>query len=159
MTCPDLVIRAATDRDLDDLVGLEKACFDIPWSRESLADELTANPLARILVAEQSDGLLVGYLSGWVVLDELQINNLAVDPESRRQGVGRCLLRKMIAMAKSENLSSISLEVRTSNQAARSLYASFGFSPVGVRRAYYADTGEDAIILLKKFGDNPSPNE
>ncbi|MGI6326981.1 MAG: ribosomal protein S18-alanine N-acetyltransferase [Saccharofermentanales bacterium] len=154
MTCPDLVIRAATVQDLDDLVRLEKICFNIPWSRESLANELTANLRARVLVAEQSSGLLVGYLSGWVVLDELQINNIAVDPESRRKGIGRCLLRQMIAMAESENLSSIFLEVRERNRAARSLYASLGFLPVGGRRAYYADTGEDAVILLKKIGDN-----
>lgn len=131
---------------------LEKSCFAIPWSEKSLQDDLCNNPLSRIFVAEMPDGNLAGYISGWIVLDELQINNIAVAPEYRQRGVGRCLLDQLINLAQKEQLTSLTLEVRSGSQAARSLYESSGFGATGCRRGYYADNGEDAIIMQKIIG-------
>ena len=147
-------IRPAAPADLDELAALEEACFTIPWQRESIADDLTNNPRARILVAMLPSGALAGYISGWVILDEMQINNIAIRPDCRRQGYGRMLLETLIALARAEQLASMILEVRAGNAAARSLYQFCGFEAVGNRKGYYADNGEDAIIMLKNIGHN-----
>lgn len=152
MADPPVRIRSAVPSDLPGLVSLEQACFAIPWSEESLRQELTANPAARCIVAQSPDGFLAGYAAMWSVLDEGQITNIAVDPAWRRLGIGRDLLQALIHLAEKEGLASLFLEVRLGNTAARRLYESSGFTEVGLRRAYYADNSEDAIIMLKNIG-------
>lgn len=151
MSEPAVRIRTAVPSDLPGLVSLEQTCFALPWSEESLRRELTGNPAARCLVAQAADGFLAGYAALWAVLDEGQITNIAVAPAWRRQGVGRTLLQALIGLAEKEGLTSLFLEVRPGNEAARHLYESAGFAQVGLRKGYYADNGEDAIIMLKKI--------
>jgi len=145
--------RPAGTADLPALVTIEQACFAIPWSEESLRQDLENNPAARILVAASTDGQLAGYAAYWAVADEAQINNIAVLPAYRRRGLGLKLLESLIQKARSENLRQLFLEVRASNLPARRLYESCGFQIVGCRHGYYTDNGEDAIIMLKKIGE------
>jgi [ribosomal protein S18]-alanine N-acetyltransferase len=142
-------IRRATPADLNNLVMLENACFAIPWSQESLQRDLEDNPLARYLVAELPDGTLAGYAACWFVVDEGHVTNVAVSPSWRGQGLGRRLLDELIQLAEIEKIQLMTLEVRVGNHAARSLYQAGGFQDVGLRRGYYADNNEDAIIMLK----------
>ncbi|MEA4889680.1 MAG: ribosomal protein S18-alanine N-acetyltransferase [Clostridiaceae bacterium] len=147
-------VRPATADDAAELAEIEQACFAIPWSFESLQHDLSANPAAHYWVIAAANGRLAGYAAYWQVMDEAQITNIAVLPAYRRRGFGRRLMRQMMMQAASDHLTHMVLEVRQSNQAARSLYESEGFLPVGLRRGYYADNGESAITMLKIVGKN-----
>lgn len=151
MAEPCCLVRRAVLSDLPALVSLENTCFAIPWSEESLRRDLAENPAARYLAAVAPDGSLAGYAAFWSVLDEGQITNIAVAPAWRRRGLGRMLLEAVVRQAQAEGLRLLFLEVRPSNLAARRLYESAGFQPAGRRRGYYADNGEDAIIMLKNI--------
>jgi len=153
MNSQPVVIRKAVPSDLPGLIAIEEACFSIPWQEASLRHDLESNPAARLLVAVSHDQQLLGYAAYWAVFDEAQINNVAVLPSCRRQGIGRMLLENLSAWADAEELHQMILEVRAGNQAAVRLYESCGFRPIGRRRGYYADNGEDAIIMLKILGE------
>lgn len=129
---------------LSDLAELEKKCFTVPWSMAMFSEELK-NPLAvyRVILCEQKP---VAYMGMWCVADEGQITNVAVHPEHRGQGLAKQLIQSFIDLAKSEDLSFLTLEVRVGNQAAISLYRSFGFYQVGIRRNYY-EGKEDALLM------------
>jgi [ribosomal protein S18]-alanine N-acetyltransferase len=152
VSTPGWQIRRGTPADLAGLVSLEQACFAIPWSEDSLRRDLEENPAARYLVAALPDGSLAGYAACWVVLDEAQITNISVLPAFRRQGLGRQLLQSLVRLAENDDLHLLTLEVRSSNTPARHLYEGCGFQAAGLRRHYYSDNGEDAIIMLKKIG-------
>jgi ribosomal-protein-alanine acetyltransferase len=147
----DISIRPACPADIAALVLLEQASFDQPWSQASLSRDLTNNPLALYLVAENQTGEVVAYVGSHVVGDEAEIMNLAVAPAWRRRGVGRDLLRQLIAAVAARGVESLFLDVSTDNQAARALYGSLGFVPVGCRPGYYEQTRQSAIIMLKKI--------
>jgi ribosomal-protein-alanine N-acetyltransferase len=107
-----------------------------------------ARPWAKIWVARAALAeSVVGFALTWRAADEIQLLDVAVEPESRRQGVARQLLQKVIEEGRATAAGVVLLEVRQSNEAALALYASFGFSRTGVRHAYYSDTGEDAIVM------------
>lgn len=153
-TAPELPIRVrrAENCDLPALVLIERTCFAIPWSEQSLKSDL-ASATAHLWVAEQA-GQVVGYIACYQGGDIAQINNLAVLPEARRQGTGRLLIEALLNWASTAGITAVDLEVRPSNQAARSLYEACGFEVVGRRPRYYADNGEDANIMLKKISEN-----
>ena len=130
---------------LDAIMEVEHESFTIPWSRKMLSDEL-ANKSAYYLAAV-ADGKAVGYAGMWLVCDEGHITNIAVHPAYRRQGAGRMLLAALLAEGERRDLALLTLEVRKSNAPAISLYRSLGFEPVGVRKGYYADTQEDAVLM------------
>lgn len=142
-------IRRMETADLDPLAALEKRCFSIPWSRDMIADELS-NERALYLVAEL-EGKLLGYAGSWVIFDEGHITNVAVDPQARKQGVGRHLLGALLEGLAGAGVTAATLEVRRGNTAAISLYKSFGFTVEGVRRGYYQDNNEDALVMWKRF--------
>ena len=114
-----------------------------------IADELS-NERTLYLVAE-ADGALLGYAGSWVIFDEGHITNVAVDPEVRRQGVGRHLLGALLEGLAGAGVVAATLEVRRGNTAAISLYKSFGFAVEGIRRGYYQDNNEDALVMWKRF--------
>lgn len=153
MNSQAIVIRQAIPSDLPGLIAIEEACFSIPWQEASLRHDLENNPAARLLVAVSQDQQLLGYAAYWAVFDEAQINNIAVLPSCRRQGIGRMLLENLTGLAGAENLHQMILEVRAGNLAAVSLYESCGFRSIGRRQGYYADNGENAIIMLKIIGE------
>ena len=122
---------------------------------ESIRWELENKDVARMYVMHDAQGQLVAYCACWMVFDELHINSLAVDIARRRQGLARQLLEQVLAEAVAAGASSATLEVRSSNEAARGLYESLGFAIEGRRRDYYQDPREDAIILWKRGMQGP----
>ncbi len=131
--------------DLDELMEIENRSFTLPWSRESY-EELWPLDSIRIWVARSGDEL-VGYYLLQSVGEESELHTFAVKPEFRRRGIGRMLLDHMIEQAKGRGTTRVFLQVRPSNTPARTLYGSLGFSAVGVRRRYYRDNDEDALVL------------
>lgn len=144
-----LCLLPMAERHLKDAAALERLCFSEPWSRDAFLQELQ-NPLAHFLVAERG-GVLAGYAGMTWVLDEGYIDNIAVSPVHRRQGVGRALVGALDAFARGKRLSFLSLEVRVSNKPAVTLYQSCGFRSVGVRPNFYSCPSEDAYIMTKYF--------
>jgi [ribosomal protein S18]-alanine N-acetyltransferase len=141
----DCVLASSREADLDQVVEIERLCFPSPWLRQAFADEL-ARPWARLELLRQGPRV-VGFCNYWLVADEVHILNVAVHPEEQRRGHGARLLRHILDEAKRAKARVLSLEVRVSNAAARGLYRSFGFREVGLRPRYYADNGEDAVLM------------
>lgn len=131
------------------IARLERLCFSDPWSERSIASELQ-NPLALWLVAEE-DGHVLGYVGSQTVLDESDMMNVAVDPAFRRQGVARALIEALISGLAEGGSRCLKLEVRVSNESARALYESMGFQQLGLRKNYYQNPKEDALILGKEW--------
>ncbi len=144
-----MVITSMKPAHVPAVAALEKQCFSDPWSAASLASELE-NPRSLWLVALDGDRL-AGYVGSQAVLGEADMMNLAVDSAYRRQGVGRDLVRALIAALGERQVTSLTLEVRDSNFGAISLYESLGFQQVGLRRNYYFHPREDGRILKKEW--------
>lgn len=130
---------------LDRLAEIEKLCFAEPWSREGLREEI-ANPHACFLTA-LCGGEAVGYVGAHFACGEFYIDNLAVHPGSRRQGVAKALLLALADFARRRAGEFLTLEVRPSNGPAAALYASLGFYEVGRRKNFYSQPKEDALLL------------
>ncbi len=141
-------IRKANKTDVNGIFAIEKVCFSVPWSRESLLADITENPRAKYFVAEVND-TIAGYVGVWEIEEEGHINNVAVMPRYRRKGVASILLAMMLFITEKSGVHSHTLEVRASNAAAINLYEKFGFRPAGVRPGYYEDDGEDALIMWR----------
>ena len=129
---------------------LEQECFAHPWSLESI-EESFGNPMAHFFVAKADANAVAGYISYYQVRDEAFINNVAVTASARRQGIGRALVEHAVESAKGNGASFLSLEVRLSNEPARNLYDSLGFELEGIRKKFYRDPVEDALILTRRF--------
>lgn len=134
---------------LESIAALERQCFSSPWSVPMLEEELF-NPQASFLVAEDDSGQVLGYAGLQVVLDEGYIANVAVDPKWRRQGLAGELLEVYCRFGQ-EHLAFLTLEVRSSNEAAIALYLKHGFAQVGRRKDYYQNPKEDALIMTREF--------
>ena len=140
-------IRQMAEGDLEEVSEIERESFPTPWSKGLFAKEL-AIPFARAFVAQEKDsGKVVGYLCFWLVDQETHILNLAVHPRRRRQGIGTRLLTFGVNYCRRQGVQQMTLEVRRSNLRAISLYRNFQFQPRGIRRKYYTDSGEDAILM------------
>jgi ribosomal-protein-alanine N-acetyltransferase len=135
------------ESDLDPILSIENMCFSVPWKSDSFSGELYKKYGIR-LVAEYKN-IIVGYTIGWIVADGIHIANLAVHPHYRYRGIGEQLIQSMIRYR--DDFTRAALEVRRSNHAARRLYKKLGFEEVGVRKNYYIDEGEDAIIMVKQL--------
>ena len=131
------------------VAALEKVCFSMPWSENSIRSELT-NPLSLWLVAEE-DGILLGYIGSQSVMDEADVMNVAVDPNRRREGIALKLVEALVAALNEKNVRALLLEVRASNEPAKALYERQGFAQVGKRPNYYRNPKEDALILKKEW--------
>lgn len=138
------MIRRARPHDLDAVVAIEEKSFPTPWSRSLLASELD-QPGSIYLVAEM-DGEVVGFVGLWHVMDEGHICTLAVDDGSRGRGLGELLVLTALDAAVEVGSDAVHLEYRVGNDPAAKLYAKLGFERVGLRRGYYSDTGEDAVL-------------
>lgn len=128
---------------------LEKVCFSSPWSENSIRSELT-NPLSFWLVAVEN-GKLLGYVGSQSVMDEADMMNVAVEPNSRRRGIGRQLVEALVRVLAEKQVHSLTLEVRASNEPAKALYEQLGFLQIGRRPNYYRNPKEDALILRKEW--------
>ena len=145
----DLLIRSANVSDIIPIAELEAKCFTLPWSELSFFDEITQNKVARYAVAENA-GKIVGYAGIWLISDEGHITNVAVHPDFRKKGVARRLVTFLFEIAERSGVNMYTLEVRVSNREAISLYKSLDFKECGIRKEYYDDTGEDALIMWKE---------
>lgn len=134
---------------LDGVCKIENDCFSHPWSRASIESELN-NDSSLFFVATENDEV-IGYIGMSVVIDEGYIFNVAVDENYRCKGVGSALIDSLVTYGKKNNLCFITLEVRESNEKARSLYTKFGFIKVGERKNYYSAPTENAVLLTKYF--------
>ena len=127
---------------------LSKNSFHIPWSLESISQEIT-NTIARYVVAIDShSNKVIGFAGMWIIAGEGNITNIAVDADFKRVGIGYNLLSALFDICKKENCPDITLEVRVSNISAINLYKKFGFHEVALRKYYYGD--EDAILMEKQ---------
>lgn len=134
---------------LEGIAELERTCFSHPWSVDMLAEELY-NETASFLVAEGEDGSVLGYAGLHVVLDEGYIDNVAVDPAYRRQGIADALIDTFVRFGAAK-LAFLTLEVRSGNAPAIALYEKHGFYEVGRRKDYYDDPKEDAILMTREW--------
>jgi ribosomal-protein-alanine N-acetyltransferase len=146
-------VRPMLLEDLAAVHGIEIESFPTPWSLQAFVSELTENDLARYfcLIA---DDQVVGYLGLWYILDEGHITNIAVAPLYRGCGRGEFLIRTVMQTMWLKGLKRLTLEVRASNLTAKRLYERLGFVQAGLRKGYYSDNKEDAIIMWARLGDN-----
>ena len=145
-----VVERVASADDLGGLLAVEEASFLNPWTREMYLAELENAGVSFCFLACDADGRSIGFCSFWRVLDELHINNLAVLPGYRRQGIASQILHRVFAEGRKVGAGRATLEVRRSNEIARRLYERFGFTVAGVRRGYYRHPEEDALVLWRE---------
>jgi ribosomal-protein-alanine N-acetyltransferase len=143
-------LRRLTLHDLDEIDRIERGVYPTPWSRSMFAGEL-AKPSSLCLGAFDSErgGVLVGYLIVSRYVDAWHIMNLAVHPSYRRQHIASRLLDELFALTAGDSRRGYTLEVRVSNTSAIALYERFGFEASGIRRGYYTDNREDALIMWK----------
>jgi [ribosomal protein S18]-alanine N-acetyltransferase len=125
---------------------IERLSFRTPWPKRAFEEEITANRLARYLVA-RAGGRIVAFAGIWMMAGDAHITTFGVHPGWRRQGIGRQLMLDVVELAESLGAVRMSLEVRESNEPAQSLYRAFGFRISGRRPRYYSDDGEDALIM------------
>lgn len=135
--------------DLDEVLEISNASLKESWSHESFSKELY-NPLAKYLVAKSENGKTLGFAGIWTIVDEGHITNIAVHPNFRKKGIGSALVKGLIDHASSWGYTAMTLEVRKSNIAAQNLYKKYGFIEEGIRKKYYQDNKEDAIIMWKR---------
>ena len=138
-----------TQAHVDQVAQLEKNCFSMPWSDNAIRGEIK-NPLSLWIVATDSDKV-VGYVGSQSVMGEADMMNIAVDESYRGKGIAKKLISNLIERLKSNEVYSLTLEVRASNVAAIGLYNVLGFSQVGRRPNYYSNPKEDALILRKEW--------
>jgi [ribosomal protein S18]-alanine N-acetyltransferase len=143
---PSITLRPAQLDDVESMAAIEQRAFSDPWPASAFRD-LLGHAYARITVALDPVGAVLGYCVMLHVLDEGEIANIAVAPAFHRRGIAARLLDDALGAAEGLAIQTVFLEVRLSNEPARMLYASRGFEPVGRRRAYYRDPVEDALVL------------
>lgn len=157
-------IEPMRDEDLDAAIAIDLEAFapselgagkeDPRIVRERSLREELGRSWARLRVARDEAGIVVGYALFWHVVDELQLLNVAVAERARRQGLGRALVRDLLAYGRTQGAARVLLEVRASNAAAIALYEGLGFTRFNVRERYYAD-GEDALEMLVVLASVP----
>jgi|SRR3984885_9192252 ribosomal-protein-alanine N-acetyltransferase len=145
-------IEQMRERDLVEVVRIEDVSGLNRWGYEAYRRELFKNPNSIMLVARDlepinRDRSVLGFFAGWIVEDELHINNIASRPDSRRAGIGQSLLESAIREGRERGVAFVLLEVRASNSTAQSLYTKVGFHFIGRRRDYYRMPTEDALMM------------
>lgn len=144
---PRVEVRRMSVSDLDAVMAIERLSFSTPWSRESFRIEIEENRCAMYLVLTEDDRP-VAYAGTWLVITEGHITNIAVHPDFRGRGYGERITLALMRKAREVGISWLTLEVRRGNLVAQSLYRKLGFDEVGIRKRYYEDNGEDALIMV-----------
>ena len=154
-----MILREANENDIKRIAELEKICFPTePWSENMIKADIVDNDQATYYVCDMSDEgvpkeqAVVGYVGVWQILDEGHITNVAIAPEYRRRHIAESLILVMMTQTLKKGVKSWTLEVRASNEAAINLYTKRGFLAEGIRRGYYQDNNEDAIIMWWRAG-------
>jgi [ribosomal protein S18]-alanine N-acetyltransferase len=143
----DLMIREMVASDVPEVVRIEKESFSDPWPASLFYDDVRSGDSYPLVV--QLDNEIVAFAILWVAVDEGHITNIAVSKKYQRKSVARTLLSYILRLAAGMKLAQIVLEVRASNEPAISLYESFGFEPLAIRKRYYQHPVEDALVMRK----------
>jgi ribosomal-protein-alanine N-acetyltransferase len=146
---PGLVFRRMREADLPRVMEIERAAFSHPWTEELVRRELGHEFSTVLLACGGDSGAVQGFAVVWLVHDELHVLNVAVAPEARRRGVARAILDRVEAQGREQGARIAMLEVRRGNAPAIALYRTLGYREVGVRPRYYAEDGEDALVMDK----------
>lgn len=139
--------RKMTPDDVEAVYAIELATFPAPWTLDSFHYEMRENQFAHYIVAVNDDNKIIGFCGMWIVIDSAQITNVAVLEEARGLGIGEALMRKAMQVAKESGAETMSLEVRITNEVAQNLYRKLQFQDGGIRKGYYTDNGEDALVM------------
>lgn len=149
--------RAMCLEDIEHICQIEREAFLTPWTAEAFYNELIHNTFAHYIVMELN-GQIIGYGGLWAILDEAHITNVAVRKEFRGRKFGERLMLKLKEMALELGLKRMTLEVRVSNRIAQHLYTKLNFRPAGIRKGYYTDNGEDALIMWAELEEPVHPS-
>jgi ribosomal-protein-alanine N-acetyltransferase len=144
-----MIFRPMLEVDLTRVVEIEKASMPSPWSKELFEEELRRER-AQYFVVEK-DGVVAGYMGYWEAPEEAHIINLAIGPEFRKQGLGQEMIERCLDFAIKRGARLATLEARESNEAARNLYEKCNFRTVAIRKKYYSDNQEDAVVMIKEL--------
>lgn len=140
-------------KDIPSVFEIEKHSFPNPWHKSTFLGEINNKPISYpIVIVHNIDNKIIGYIVFWFLVDEVQINNIAIHPDYRRTGIARIVLQKILDQVEKEGAKFVTLEVRPSNFVARSLYNQLGFEVLGVRSNYYRDPQENALVMGKQLG-------
>ena len=142
-----MILREMLVEDLDQVMKIERELFSPPWTREGFFTYLTHKD-AMFLVVEEK-GEILAYCGLLLVLDEGDITNVAVRPDRQREGIGHFLMDSLIRLAEEQGVTTIHLEVRVGNDTAIRLYERMGFTRDGIRKQYYTDPVEDALLMTR----------
>lgn len=145
-----VICRLMELEDLEQVLDIERASFNSPWTPDVFVNEFS-NPRSGKYAAVLPGGEVVGYLMYWRVSDKVHIMNLATEPGRRRKGIAETMIKDLLSRCREDGVSNISLEVRKSNAPAINLYLKFGFDLVGLRKDYYINDSEDAIIMAMEL--------
>jgi [ribosomal protein S18]-alanine N-acetyltransferase len=140
-----IVVRRMLAADIEEVSKIERRSFPTPWNTQAYVTEI-ANPSACYLVATLGS-VVVGYGGMWVIMDEAHITTIGVAPDFRGRGIGDRLLAELLVAAQKKGATRATLEVRESNEVAQNLYVKYGFQWVALRRGYYSDNNENAVIM------------
>ncbi len=146
-----ITIRKMLEDDVDAVFSIEKDLFPMPWPRRSFVFEVGNARTTYAIVAVESEAV-VGYAIGWFVGEELHIGNVAVRRDRQGTGIGKILLEELMRESSARGASYITLEVRAGNVPAIALYRGYGFKGIAMRRHYYTDNGEDALVMMLELG-------
>ncbi len=141
-----ITYRRMTADDVEAVYAIELATFPTPWTLDSFHYEMRENQYAHYIVVEDETGI-IGFCGMWLVIDAAQITNVAVVESARGQGIGEALMKEAIRIAREAKMDVMSLEVRVTNIVAQNLYRKLGFQDGGIRKGYYTDNGEDALVM------------
>ena len=139
-------IRRMALEDIEYVSRLERRCYTLPWNSSAYVTEI-GNPSAYYTVAAEESGVVIGYAGMWVIMDEAHLTTIAVEPSCRGRKIGERLLLDLMEEGMARGAGRATLEVRQNNKVAHNLYLKYGFEDVAVRKNYYSDNGENAIIM------------
>ncbi|APH20209.1 ribosomal protein S18-alanine N-acetyltransferase [Clostridium botulinum] len=149
MNKKDIIVLPFSLEHIDGVIEIDNLSFSVPWSRNSYETELKNKFAKYIVVLNKETNKVLGFAGMWLIIDECHITNIAVHPNYRGLGIGNILMNEIIDICKEHNLTGITLEVRESNTAAKNLYYKYGFKDSGIRKGYYADNNENALLMWK----------
>lgn len=143
----DVTYRKMVSDDVPAVYEIEVASFPVPWTLDSFYYEVHENQYAHYVLAVDANGSIIGFCGMWMVIDAAQITNVAVIEGARGRGIGEGLMREAMQIARLHGMEVMTLEVRVTNTVAQNLYRKLQFQDGGIRKCYYTDNGEDALVM------------
>ncbi|MBG9454395.1 alanine acetyltransferase [Lysinibacillus sphaericus] len=143
----NVLFRKMVSEDVPVVYEIELATFSTPWTLDSFYYEVHENQYAHYVLAIDEYNNIIGFCGMWMVIDAAQITNVAVIDAARGRGIGEGLMREAMRIAKDHSMEVMSLEVRVTNTVAQNLYRKLDFQDGGIRKGYYTDNGEDALVM------------